>query len=551
MKKIIKISSAILAVFTLLISCESTELDIVDNPNGLSPEQSDPNFLLNAIQLNFADVVQRYGTTAGEVSRINYMFGRNYFAAYDPSFFDTRWEDTYQGTIKNIRLLNQATEENGLTKHTGMGQVFEAYLMVTLVDFFGDVPYSEAFDITNLNPAADSGESIYNNALTLLDQAIVNFETDAPAVPTFDFYYQKNWSKWIKLANSLKLKIYMQRRLVDPTAIASFENIIAEGNYMTDVEDDFQFTWGTNNTNPDTRHPLYATNYTPTGAAGATGYMSNWLMDLMKNTKSVIDPRMRFYFYRQVSDVPISEQDLRCTVEPIPAHYAAGNHVYCRIDDNQGYWGRDHGNDEGLPPDGTKKTAYGLYPIGGRFDDNSFQQTNLNLGAKGNGITPIFLSSTVDFLRAEAALFGGSGDAKSFVLAGVQKSFSKVRAFITRDVDAITSFVPDESVDITYLNEVASLMDNASGNEQKLNVIAKEFFVTLFGNGIDGYNFYRRTGAPTDIQPNIDPNPGEYIRSFFYPASEANTNSNVTQKNNVTTRVFWDTNPTTGFPVGN
>jgi hypothetical protein len=279
--------------------------------------------------------------------------------------------------------------------------------------------------------------------------------------------------------------------------------------------------------------------------------MSNWLMNQMKNTKSVVDPRMRFYFYRQVNDVPVSEQNLRCTVEPIPAHYAAGNHVYCRIENNEGYWGRDHGNDEGLPPDGNLKTAYGLYPIGGRFDDDSFQQTNLNLGAKGNGITPIFLSSTVDFLRAEAALFGGSGDAKSFVLAGVQKSISKVRAFINRDITANSSFVPSQTVDVAYLNEVGTLMDNAVGNEQKLNVIAKEFFVTLFGNGIDGYNFYRRTGAPTDIQPNIDPNPGEYIRSFFYPASEANTNTNVTQKDNVTTRVFWDTNPTTGFPVGN
>ncbi|MDP2159101.1 MAG: SusD/RagB family nutrient-binding outer membrane lipoprotein, partial [Flavobacterium sp.] len=482
---------------------------------------------------------------------INYMFGRNYFAAYDPSFFDTRWQDTYQRTLKNIRLLNQVSVENGLTKHVGMGQVFEAYLMITLVDFFGDVPYSQAFDIANLNPAPDSGASIYEKALELLDQAKVNFETNAPSQPTFDFYYQRDWSKWIKLTNSLKLKIYIQRRLVDPNAIASFESIISNGNYMTSIEDDFQFTWGTNNTNPDTRHPIYAANYTPTGAAGASGYMSNWLMNQMKNTKSVVDPRMRFYFYRQVNDVPVSEQDLRCTVEPIPAHYAAGNHVYCRIENNQGYWGRDHGNDEGLPPDGTKKTAYGLYPVGGRFDDNTFEQTDLNTGAKGNGITPIFLSSTIDFLRAEAALFGGSGDAKAFVQSGVQKSITKVRGFISRDAEANVAFVPNLSVDATYISEVGTLMDNAVGNQQKLNVIAKEFFVSLFGNGIDAYNFYRRTGAPTDIQPNIDPNPGEYIRSFFYPSSEANTNTNVNQKNNVTTRVFWDTNPLTGFPIGN
>jgi hypothetical protein len=29
----------------------------------------------------------------------------------------------------------------------------------------------------------------------------------------------------------------------------------------------------------------------------------------------------------QVSNTSISEQDLRCTVEPIPAHYAAGMYI--------------------------------------------------------------------------------------------------------------------------------------------------------------------------------------------------------------------------------
>jgi hypothetical protein len=29
----------------------------------------------------------------------------------------------------------------GLEKHIGMGQVMEAYTIVTLVDMFGDIPY--------------------------------------------------------------------------------------------------------------------------------------------------------------------------------------------------------------------------------------------------------------------------------------------------------------------------------------------------------------------------------------------------------------------------
>lgn len=550
MKKIHKQLIALFGVILMISSCETLDLDIKDNPNALTPEQADPNFFLNAIQLNFASVMQRYGTTAGQVTRIHYMFGRDYFGAYSPTFFNERWDDSYQGVLKNIRLMNAIAEDRGLTKHQGMGQVFEAFTIVTLVDFFGDIPYTECFDDTNLNPNLDSGASVYEAALALLDEAIVNFNTTSPN-PTYDFYYNNDWNKWTKLANSLKLKIYMQRRLVDPNAISAFNTIIASGNFISTVNEDFQFTWGNNDANPDTRHPLYADNYTPTGAAGATGYMSNWLMNQMKNTKTVVDPRMRFYFYRQVNDVPISEQDLRCTVEPIPPHYAAGNHVYCRIDDNQGYWGRDHGNDEGLPPDANKKTAYGLYPAGGRFDDNTFQQTNRDLGARGNGITPIFLSSTVDFLRAEAALNGGTGDARSLILGGIQKSFTKVRAFIVRDNGANTSFVPATTVDASYLNIVGNQYDNATSTDARMNILAKEFYVTLFGNGIDAYNFYRRTGFPTDIQPNIDPNPGGFIRSFFYPGSEANTNSNVPQKTNVTTRVFWDNNPQTGFPLAN
>jgi hypothetical protein len=52
---------------------------------------------------------------------------------------------------------------------------------------------------------------------------------------------------------------------------------------------------------------------------------------------------MRYYFYRQVSSVPVNEQDIRCSVEP-PDHYATGG--YCIIKNSQGYWGRDHGNNE-------------------------------------------------------------------------------------------------------------------------------------------------------------------------------------------------------------
>jgi hypothetical protein len=70
---------------------------------------------------------------------------------------------------------------------------------------------------------------------------------------------------------------------------------------------------------------------------------------------------------------------------------------------------------------------------------------------------------------------------------------------------------------------------NSGSNEQKWEVLATQQFIAHYGNGMDSYNFYRRTGYPKKLQLNIDPNPGAFVRSFFYPANEANVNSNIVQ----------------------
>lgn len=474
MKKIFKTVGFLIATISLVTfsSCETTNLDLTENPNELPLTASDPDLLLNGVQLKFAQTMQYFGNSGAEVTRLKYMFGRDYQNAYSASFFNTEWEYSYRSILKNVRLMNPIAEAKGMKKHLAMGQVLEAYTMVTLVDYFGDVPYSEALDGTNLNPKLDAGKDVYAAALVLLDKAIVNFNATATADPKIDFYYSKSWAKWVKLANTIKMKIYIQTKNVDATAISKFNSLVSAGSFIGTGED-FEFNWGTSNANPDARHPEYVNNYTPSGVG--SGYQANWLMNEMRNGKSVVDPRTRFYFYRQVNDTPVSEQDMTCTVQPAPAHYLAGGHVYCRIANNAGYWGRDHGNNEGTPPDSQKRTAAGLYPAGGRFDDDSFKAINsITLGAAGQGITPIILASTVDFWRAEAALStGGTGDAKALMLAGITKSIAKVRGFITRDKGANTARVPATTVDASYLAEVGTLYDNATA---KLDVVMTEFF---------------------------------------------------------------------------
>ena len=293
-------------------SCETTELDLTQNPNDLAPAQADPDFYLNAIQIDFAYLTESFGNTAGALTRVDYMNGRDYANAYSPSNFNGRWSSAYQTIMNDIKELNIIASETGLNRHIAMGQVIEAHILMTLVDFFGDIPYTEAFQGSeNLNPVADSGASVYAAAIALLDGAITNFNNDALGDPALDMYYGGDWAAWTKAANTLKMKAYMATRLVDGSAVSKFNAIVASGNYISSNADDMQFQWGTLAVQPDSRHPRYRGSYTSTGGGS---YMSNSLMDYMRGGADggydigggvfIGDPRLMFYYHRQTSSTP-------------------------------------------------------------------------------------------------------------------------------------------------------------------------------------------------------------------------------------------------------
>ncbi|MFS4467047.1 SusD/RagB family nutrient-binding outer membrane lipoprotein [Maribacter sp. 2210JD10-5] len=557
----------LLAGVVFMNSCETIELDLTENPNELRPDQSSPDLFLNSIQVDFATFTELMSWNGGDLVRISYMNGRNYqnIANYAPSLLNLEWNIAYQGDngevlasglevngiLADIRAMAPEAEQAELYHHTAIGQFIEAYTMVTLVDFFGDVPYSEAIqgdaETPILNPNVDSGASIYDAALQLLDDAIINFGRDVTTEPANDFYYDGDWDDWIKASNTLKMKIYLQRRLVDPGAIDSFNAIVTSGNFIDETSEDLQFQWGTNSVQPDVRHPRYADNYTP---SGGVDYLPNWLMNYMSELE---DPRIRYYFYRQVNavpgeEIPPNEETLACSLEPVPAHYTDGGFTFCTL--SNGYWGRDHGQNAGIPPDGFTRTVYGVYPSGGKFDDSSFKGLSVGSGAGGAGITPILLASWVDFMRAEVAMLTSPASAKPFLLAGIGKSIAKVRSFDGVDAGADQSFAPTDGNVTVFVDNIDSAFD-AADDEGKWNIVSEQYFVSLFGNGIDGYNYYRRTGFPTTLQPNLEPDPGAFVRSLNYPGDFVNNNSSVSPKADQTVQVFWDTNPASNFPVAN
>ncbi|WP_232520971.1 SusD/RagB family nutrient-binding outer membrane lipoprotein [Flagellimonas nanhaiensis] len=553
MKRIIKNrfnNAVLLAAFLLCAmqySCESTQLEILDNPNAVSPQQSDIDFFLNSIQAGF--IAQVAGNPLDtrclnefgmEVTRIMHMFGPTYQNAYDPADFDPLWGAVYSTALPDIRTMVPLAEEQELYTHVGIAKVLEALMMANLVDFFGDVPYSEATDGVNFpNPVPDPGAEIYANMLSLLDEAITDFSKDEVALPSNDRFYGGDEDKWIRLANTVKLKLYLQTRLVDNTVAAKINEILSSGNYIQNEDDDFQIEWSSNDTQPDSRHPEFGPNFDN----GTGEYMNTTYMYWMVEEKGIQDPRWRYYFYRQSSENTTDVNEQSCITQSPPPHFGP-NDIWCNFS-NEGFWGRVHGDADGIPPDRGLRTTFGLYPVGGLFDDNSAQTiTNRNIGLQGAGISPVLLSSYVDFMLAESALYlNTSGDARSYLETAVRKSIDKVINFSPENVDADLAATPEDIND--YVDTVLSLYDSAGSQDERMAVIAKEYFIALWGNGIEAYNTYRRTGKP-DLQPTELQDPGPFIRSFFYPASFADLNSNVEQKTDLSITVFWDTNPS-GF----
>ncbi|MEB8344969.1 SusD/RagB family nutrient-binding outer membrane lipoprotein [Flavobacteriaceae bacterium KMM 6898] len=533
---------------SLLQSCETTELDLRKNPNALAADQGNPDFLLNGIQLSFTSLVESFGRTGAELTRIDYMFGRDYRNVYSPANFDGEWTLAYTQIRTDIKALTPLAEEAKLNYHLGMAQFIEAYTLISLVDMFGDIPFSEAnLGSENFNPKLDSGADVYAAALVLIDDAIANFQDGGVADPQNDFFYDGDASKWIKACNTLKLKLYMTSRLANSGALASFNAIITSNNYISSTADDFQFQWGVNEVQPDTRHPRYSASYT---TQGGTDYMSNHQIDYMNQND---DPRIRYYYYRQNENTPGSGttppalETLQCSLQTPPSHYTG--FPFCSL--SNGYWGRDHGSDEGTPPDGFLRSLTGVYPAGGRFDDSTFDGQSQGDGAGGNGITPMLLASWVDFWRAEAAMVNNNPvGARTFLLAGLAKSVAKVQSFGALDSSADLSTAPTAGDVSDHSVAIAAAFDADSTGGW--NVLGQEFFTALYGNGIDGYNFYRRTGFPNNLQPSLEAQPGSFIRSVFYSANFVNNNSSVQQKADQNQQVFWDTNPASPtFPLSN
>ena len=598
-----KLIKSFILFFCLMLGASCT-LDLREDPNAVQPSQSLASLVLNSMQRNLAGLFQTASTNGMLLTRLQNSGGTTYFNIFSPQSFDGTWSTAYSSILQDGVTLNATADANGLARHAGMSRVISAYVLMLLVDSFGDVPYTNALKgAAELNPSVDQSKDIYTAVLAMLDKAKLDLATptvalggylNATAPAITDLYYANVYSKWIRLANTLKLKAYLSMRLSDPAgSTAGINAVIADpGGLIVAADQNFVFQYGINLSDPDARHPRFVANY----PAGGGNYMSNWLMWHMFHGYGATqngqpgDPRMRSYFYRQTSSNATSQNDNSCIVIPTPAHYPqstgggtaifynptagippgitsnpaspAWTRTWCFPSD-RGYWGRDHVDGSGIPPDNFLRTAWGAYPAGGRYDANVNTNVSATVGMQGAGFQPIMMRSFVQFMLAESALYlGTTGVASTHFQNGIQYSMDDVRNWSVNGTFGVGAAGPNESATITafyptatYNTDVSNYINTAvtgalaqytaqTGNDNKMNYIAREYWIASFGNGVEAYNLYRRTGMPTGMQPTKIATTGAspFPRSYWYPNNFAVLNSKVEQKTDLTGKIFWDKN---------
>ena len=298
MKRIIALISVTALLVLLVGSCEFFDLDLTQDPDAVALSEANPDYALNSMQIDFKNFlndddpanwngVNKFGM---EVVRMMNPWGGTYENAYNPTNFDANWGYAYEGLFMDAETFIPIYEEDEWWIHAGISKILEAYVLVTLVDFYGDVPWTESFDAANFNPVADDDESVYNVALAKLDDAIEDLDKESMATPSNDLFYDGDPEAWTTLAKTLKLKIYLNLRLVDaPGATSVINSLIDDNDLISDVSQNWVFEYSRNTDNPDSRHPYFTYNY----LNGGNDYMANYFMWTLYEEKSLSFPRFR------------------------------------------------------------------------------------------------------------------------------------------------------------------------------------------------------------------------------------------------------------------
>ena len=554
LNKISKIAIAFALVF-VFGACSMFDLDVNKNPN--APSSAAPNLLLTSIQVS---VFSNFAGNEGDLEAFVGMVGTQALSRWDlfNTSYDGLWNSMYNGPLKDLDALIDASQTS--PTYLGIAQTMKAYSYATMVDLYGDIPFTEAGKADAATaikqPKFDKDADIYTACLKLFDDAIANLAKSSPVTVSGDLIYNGDKAKWGRLAKSLKLKFLMTARKGITGADAQINALIASGGFISGTGDDFRFVFSKDPTS--VRHPWYTGAYTGGGGEFDYTYINNqFYMEMLLD----LDPRSKFYFYRQTRNkLNLNDATARNTAPcnglsckwgyiPTTKWYDSLRIIgYDSLSIN-GLFGRDRGDGTGIPADGSLRLLPGVYPCGGFYDSPTFNASGAALPgtnvAAGGGIFPALTEVNILYYQIESILsFGGTGNAKTIFEDAIRKHVSRVSSF-GASADAKSVAPTAASID-AYVAKWMARYDAAPDNNAKLNVVMKQLWFSSWGNGFEIYNAFRRTGYPNTIDELNSPSPKgatSYVYRLPYSQTELNLNGNAAAYKDTkywVNKIFWN-----------
>lgn len=160
------------------------------------------------------------------------------------------WDRMYINALSNLNEAKKIVTADAIVaadvkaNQLAMIDVMQVYAFSILVNTFGDVPYSEALNVDNPQPKYDDAKTITLDLLKRLDADIAAFKTGAGGFGASDVMYKGNTEKWVKFANSLRLKLAMIIADDDASTASNAVKASFGGDLITDNADNALFAYG-------------------------------------------------------------------------------------------------------------------------------------------------------------------------------------------------------------------------------------------------------------------------------------------------------------------
>jgi hypothetical protein len=446
----------------------------------------------------FADLHAQYYANVA----INFPSDRNVMVG---NWLNGAWGNFYGQQIPPLLVVLDATKPGGTAADPGIyaiASIWKVQMYLPMTDYWGAIPYSKVGN-GEKTVEYDSQEFIYKDFFATLKAATAELEKlkGRTIIGNNDQVYGGNVDRWIRFANTMRLRLALRISKVDPAlAKAEAEAAVAGGTLIDNADDAF----------------LKVTANSPNPLGGITEWNEFRMSASMESTlKGYNDPRMS-RFFSPVAGTTNTYKGLRNGYSQVQL---------------------------GLP----ENAAAANSNVAAAFRD----------AARFNTPWGIMFASEAHFLRAEGALNGWNmgGTAKALYERGIELS---MRQWGITDAAAIADYINGTTTPIALNDAVKTpAMTNipvrweATPARQR-EQIGTQKWLALFPYGFEAWAEYRRSGFPK-LDPrlnsdNTDVPTTAIIRRTPFVIGEINTNKagvdGGVQKlggaDNAATRLWWD-----------